>query len=187
MMSLLRVEPVDSSSSHTEHGVGTQGIFAKQVKAHGNNPRTSEDSAGLPGTKGIRFSCIHKRNKSERPGDSSQSLSRSGSLRQSTEHRPPPPSHSTLTGTWACLEWGCCSICFCPAVKCTLPRGPDHIYTGPRYEISELSPASACHPESTSRLWLHMNVFDYSLGQGPSWSFLLWWLQHLGYKYLDVC
>lgn len=60
---------------------------------------------------------------------------------------------------------------FVLAVKCTLPRGPDHIYTGPRYEISELSPASACHPESTSRLWLHMNVFDYSLGQGPSWSF----------------
>ena len=146
------------------------------MKAGGNNPRTSEDSAALPGTEGSRFSCIHKRNKSERPGDSSQSLSRSGSLRQSTEHRPPPPPHPTLTGTWACLEWGLCSICFCPAVNCSLPHGPDHIFTGPRYEISELSPASACHPESASRLWLHMNVFEYSLPphlhQGPSWSFL---------------
>lgn len=54
-MSLLRVEPVDSSSSHTEHGVGTQGIFAKQVKAHGNNPRRSEDSAGLLGPKEFGF------------------------------------------------------------------------------------------------------------------------------------
>ena len=154
------------------------------MKAHGHNPRMSEDFPALPGTKGSQFSCIHKLNKWERPGDSSQSLSRSGSPLQSTEHHPPPLPHSTLTGTWVCLEWGPCSIWFCPAVKCTLPHRPDCIYTGPQCEISELSPASACHPESTSRLWLHMNVFDYSLpphqGQGPSWPFLLRWLQHLG-------